>query len=62
MVSMVKLSMMYVENGIGTPSQSSTVFAILNFSQLIGGFVFGLVYKYLKENYYLWEFFCQDCQ
>lgn len=50
MVSMVKLSMMYVENGIGTPSQSSTVFAILNFSQLIGGFVFGLVYKYLKEK------------
>ncbi|OTN91555.1 MFS transporter [Enterococcus faecium] len=50
MVSMVKLATMYVENNIGTPNQASTVFAVLNFAQLIGGFSFGVVYKYLKSK------------
>ncbi|MGY3780101.1 MFS transporter [Streptococcus gallolyticus] len=50
MVSMVKLATMYVENGIGTPSQASTVFAVLNFAQLLGGFGFGTAYKYLNSK------------
>ena len=50
MVSMIKLATMYVENGIGTSSQASTVFAILGFAQLIGGFGFGTAYKYLKSK------------
>ncbi|SEF19085.1 Predicted arabinose efflux permease, MFS family [Streptococcus gallolyticus] len=50
MVSMVKLATMYVENGIGTPSQASTVFAVLNFAQLLGGFGFGTAYKNLNSK------------
>ncbi|WP_302187779.1 MFS transporter [uncultured Lactobacillus sp.] len=50
MVGMVKLATMYVENGVGTPSQASTVFACLNFAQLLGGLVFGLLYKFLKSK------------
>ncbi|MFR0540231.1 MFS transporter [Lactobacillus delbrueckii] len=50
MVAMVKLATMYVENGVGTPSQASTVFACLNFAQLLGGLVFGLLYKFLKSK------------
>ncbi|WP_198424300.1 MFS transporter [Ligilactobacillus agilis] len=50
MVAMVKLATMYVENGVGTPSQASTVFACLNFAQLLGGLVFGVLYKFLKSK------------
>ncbi|MFR0586181.1 MFS transporter [Lactobacillus porci] len=50
MVAMVKLATMYVENGVGTPSQASTVFACLNFAQLLGGLVFGVLYKVLKSK------------
>jgi MFS family permease len=50
MVAMVKLATMYVENGVGTPSQASTVFACTNFAQLLGGLVFGVLYKFLKSK------------
>lgn len=50
MVAMIKLATMYVENGVGTPSQASTVFACLNFAQLLGGLVFGVLYKFLKSK------------
>lgn len=50
MVAMIKLATMYVEDGVGTPSQASTVFACLNFAQLLGGLVFGVLYKFLKSK------------
>lgn len=50
MVSYIKLAMMYVQTGIGTPTQASTVISILGFSQLIGGALFGTAFKFLKEK------------
>lgn len=50
MVMMVKLATMYVEEKIGTPTQASTVLSILGFAQLIGGAVFGTVYKFLHAK------------
>lgn len=50
MVPMIKLAIMYIENGIGTPAETSIIFAVLQFSQLIGGFIFGTAYKHLHSK------------
>lgn len=47
MVSMVKMAMMFVETKIGSPTAASTVLSAVGFAQLIGGALFGIVYKYM---------------
>ncbi|TGD24625.1 MFS transporter [Companilactobacillus suantsaicola] len=50
MVSYIKLASMYVQTGIGTPTQASTAISILGFAQLIGGALFGMAFKFFKKN------------
>ncbi|KRN30150.1 transporter, major facilitator family [Lactobacillus selangorensis] len=50
MISYIKMALMYIQTGIGSPSQASTVISVLGFAQLIGGALFGLTYKKLHRN------------
>jgi len=50
MVSYIKMALMFVQTGIGSPTQASTVISILGFSQLIGGALFGMTFKLLKKS------------
>lgn len=45
MVLAVKLPTFFVENKIGTATQASTAWSIYNFASVIGGFLFGIIYK-----------------
>lgn len=49
MTIMLNLALMYVQRGIGTPTQASTTLSIWSMSQLIGGVFFGLMYKHMGK-------------
>ncbi len=50
MVSYIKMALMFVQTGMGTATQASTVISILGFSQLIGGALFGMAFKFFKKS------------
>lgn len=50
MIAYIKIATLYVQQGIGTPTQASTALSILNVAQLISGALFGPVYKILHEK------------
>lgn len=49
MVVAVKIPTYFVENKIGTVSQASTAWSIVNFSTVIGGFIFSSLYNKMKR-------------
>lgn len=49
MIFFVKLPTFFVENNIGSPTQASNVLSLINISNVIGGFIFGICYKKLKK-------------
>lgn len=50
MTIMLNLALMYVQRGIGTPTDASTTLSIWSMSQLIGGVFFGMMYKKMGRN------------
>lgn len=49
MVLAVKLPVYFVENNIGTATQASTCWSLVNIATVLGGFLFGPAYKWLKD-------------
>ncbi|WP_295731410.1 MFS transporter [uncultured Limosilactobacillus sp.] len=49
MVFAVKLPTFFVQSGIGSATQASTTWSIVNVTTVIGGFIFGPVYKKLGK-------------
>lgn len=49
MVFAVKLPVFFVENHIGTATQASTTWSLVNIATVVGGFIFGPCYKLLKH-------------
>ncbi|WP_195486598.1 MFS transporter [Lacticaseibacillus paracasei] len=49
MISYIKMATMFVETGIGTPTQASSVISVVGLAQLVGGALFGIAFKYLKQ-------------
>jgi MFS family permease len=49
MVLFVKIATFLVDTKIGTPTQASTVLSVSQICQLVGGALFGVAYKHLKE-------------
>ncbi|WP_195701129.1 MFS transporter [Companilactobacillus futsaii] len=49
MIGSVKLSLLYVEQGIGTATQASNALSLGGLVQLVGGALFGLAYKHFKR-------------
>lgn len=45
MTIMLNLAVMYVQRGIGTPTDASTTLSVWSMSQVLGGIIFGWVYK-----------------
>ncbi|KLI75028.1 MULTISPECIES: MFS transporter [Lacticaseibacillus] len=50
MVFMVKIATFFVQAKIGTPTQASNILSLMQIFQLIGGALFGVVFKFLKKN------------
>lgn len=50
MIAYIKIATLYVQQGIGTPTQASTALSVLNISQLLSGALFGPLYKVLHEK------------
>lgn len=50
MTFMLNLALMYVQKKIGTPTQASTMISFWSICQLIGGILFGKLYKKLGKN------------
>ena len=50
MVLAVKLPTYFIESKIGSATQASTSWSIVNFAGVLGGFLFGPCYKLMKKN------------
>lgn len=48
-VFMLKIATMFVQNGLGSPTDASTVLSATGFMQLIGGALFGVIYKFTHK-------------
>ncbi|MBP2057150.1 MFS family permease [Lactobacillus colini] len=49
MITMIKMALLYIEQGIGSATAASNVLSLVGFAQLLGGALFGLAYRYLKS-------------
>lgn len=49
MTIMLNLAVMYVQQGIGTPTDASTTLSIWSMTQVLGGIIFGWLYKHIGK-------------